>query len=199
MATKTQRRNATQNRLVAMSHPLRADVMRVLSERTASPKEIADELGEPIPNVSHHAKRLVQLGCAELVDKRQVRGAIEHFYRATERPLIDTEEWDDLHPLIAEKLVCDFMQSGIDDFVASAKAGMVGSDNRFHLTRTRLVLDDEGMEEALEIQERARLELMEAQARSASRLGQSGGDAKHASSWLGCFEVPPVASASDEG
>ena len=192
MATKTQRRNATQNRLVAMSHPLRADVMRVLSERTASPKEIADELGEPIPNVSHHAKRLVQLGCAELVDKRQVRGAIEHFYRATERPLVDTEDWEELHPLIAEDLVCHFMQSGIDDFVASAKAGMVGSDNRFHLTRTRLVLDQEGMDEALEIQERARLELTEAQARAANRMSESGEEAVHASSWLGCFEVPPL-------
>ena len=197
MATKTQRRTATQNRLVAMSHPLRADVMKVLSERTASPKEIADELGEPIPNVSHHAKRLVQLGCAELVDKRQVRGAIEHFYRATERPLVDTEEWDDLHPLIAEKLVCDFMQAGIDDFVSSAKAGMVGSDERFHITRTRLVLDEEGMDEALEIQERARLELLEAQARSANRLAESDGEAMHASSWLGCFEVPPVNAAED--
>ena len=199
MATKTQRRSATQNRLVAMSHPLRADVMRVLSERTASPKEIADELGEPIPNVSHHAKRLVQLGCAELVDKRQVRGAIEHFYRATERPLVDTEEWDDLHPMIAEDLVCGFMQSGIDDFVASAKAGMVGSDSRFHLTRTRLLLDQEGMDDALEIQERARLELMEAQARAANRLSESGETAMHASSWLGCFEVPPLDGAASEG
>ena len=198
MATKTQRRSATQNRLVAMSHPLRADVMRVLSERTASPKEIADELGEPIPNVSHHAKRLVQLGCAELVDKRQVRGAIEHFYRATERPLVDTEEWDDLHPLIAEKIVCDVMQAGLDDFVSSAKSGMVGSDERFHLTRTRLLLDEEGMTEALEIQERARLEIMEAQERAADRAANAAAETFHVTSWLGCFEVPPVASGVSE-
>ncbi|HVY97670.1 MAG TPA: winged helix-turn-helix domain-containing protein [Solirubrobacterales bacterium] len=192
MATKTEKRSATQNRLVAMSHPLRADILKVLSERTASPKEIADELGESIPNVSHHAKRLVQLGCAELVDKRQVRGAIEHFYRATERPLVDTEEWNELHPLVAEELVCDFMQSGIDDFVSSVRARMLGSDERFHLTRTRLVLDEEGMTEALEIQERARVEIMEAQARAADRMTKSEGQGFHVSSWLGCFEVPPV-------
>ena len=156
MATKTERRTATQNRLVAMSHPLRAQVLNVLNERTASPKEIADQLGEPIPNVSHHAKRLVQLGCAELVDKRQVRGAIEHFYRAIERPWVDAEEWNELDPLVAENFVCAIMQSGLDDFISSVKAKMVGSDERFVLSRTRLHLDEQGMSEALEIQERAR-------------------------------------------
>jgi len=198
MATKTERPSATQNRLIAMSHPLRANVLYVLTERTASPKEIAEELGEPIPNVSHHAKRLVQLGCAELVDKRQVRGAIEHFYRATERSLVSTDEWDELHPLIAEKIVCDIMQAGLDDFVSSVKEGMVGSDERFHLTRTRLVLDEQAMSEALEIQERARLEIMEVQERAAERAVDSPEDSFHVSSWLGCFEVPPVASAASK-
>jgi DNA-binding transcriptional ArsR family regulator len=192
MATKTERRSATQNRLVAMSHPLRARVLTLLSERTASPKEIADQLEEPIPNVSHHAKRLVQLGCAELVDKRQVRGAIEHFYRATERAVVDTEEWNELDPMVAESFVCDIMQSSLDDFTSSVRAKMIGTDERFHLTRTRLVLDQEGLAEALEIQERARLEIVELQARAADRLAASGDRGLHVSSCLGCFEVPPI-------
>lgn len=197
MATKTERRDAIQNRLIAMSHPLRASVLTMLTERTASPKEIADQLGEPIPNVSHHAKRLVQLGCAELIDKRQVRGAIEHFYRATDRALVDTGEWNELHPLAAENFVCDIMQSSVDDFTSSVRAKMIGANERFHLTRTRLLLDEEGVGEALEIQERARLEIVEAQARAADRLAQSGEQAMHVSSLLGCFEVPPVNSAAD--
>jgi len=196
MATKTEPRSATQNVLVAMSHPLRARVFNVLSERTASPKEIADLLGEPIPNVSHHAKRLVQLGCAELVDKRQVRGAIEHFYRATERPFIDMEQWNELDPLMAENFVSSIMQGCLDDFVASAREKMIGSDERFHLTRTRLMLDEEGMSEVLEIEERARLEIVEAQARAVDRI--AGGEKSfHATSWLGCFEVPPVEGKPD--
>jgi DNA-binding transcriptional ArsR family regulator len=196
VATKTERRSPTQNRLIAMSHPLRARVLNVLSERTASPKEIADQLGEPIPNVSHHAKRLVQLGCAELVDKRQVRGAIEHFYRATDRPMVETEEWNELDPLVAQDIVCKIMQLGLDDFVSSVKSKMVGTDERFHLTRTRLVLDEEALTEALEIQERARLEIVEAQARAADRLSASGEKGFHASSFLGCFEAPPIDSSS---
>jgi DNA-binding transcriptional ArsR family regulator len=195
MATKTTRRTAAQNRLVAMSHPLRAQVLNVLNERVASPKEIADQLGEPIPNVSHHAKRLVQLGCAELVDKRQVRGAIEHFYRAIEQTYIDAEQWNELDPLVAENFNCAVMQSGLDDFVSSVKAQMIGSDERFELSRTRVLLDHQGMTEALEIHERARLEITEAQARSADRIANSGEEGIHVTSWLGCFEVPPVSSA----
>ncbi len=196
MATKTDRRTAAQNRLVAMSHPLRAQVLNVLNERVASPKEIADQLEEPIPNVSHHAKRLVQLGCAELVDKRQVRGAIEHFYRATEQTFVDAEQWNELDPLVAENFVCAIMQAGLDDFVSSVKAKMIGSDERFELSRTRLLLDEQGMTEALEIQERARQEITEAQARAADRIANSGGDGMHVTSWLGCFEVPPLGGGS---
>jgi DNA-binding transcriptional ArsR family regulator len=198
MATKTDRRTAAQNRLVAMSHPLRAQVLNVLNERVASPKEIADQLGEPIPNVSHHAKRLVQLGCAELVDKRQVRGAIEHFYRATEQTFVDAEQWNDLDPLVAENFVCAIMQAGLDDFISSVKAKMIGSDERFELSRTRLLVDEQGMTEALEIQERARLEITEAQARAADRIANSGEQGIHVTSWLGCFEVPPL-SGGDSG
>lgn len=76
-----------------MSHPLRAAILRILVERTASPAEMARELGEELSNVSYHTKQLVRFQCAEPVDTRPARGALEHFYRATERHLIDTEEW----------------------------------------------------------------------------------------------------------
>jgi len=75
-----------------MSHPLRAAILRILAERTASPAEMARELREELSNVSYHAKQLVKLECAELVDTRVRRGAIEHLYRATERPLIETQQ-----------------------------------------------------------------------------------------------------------
>jgi DNA-binding transcriptional ArsR family regulator len=93
MSTGTERRRASENRIKAVSHPLRAAVLRILSERTASPAEMARELGEELSNVSYHAKQLVAFECAELVDIQVVRGALEHFYRATELPLVDIEEW----------------------------------------------------------------------------------------------------------
>src|SRR6187551_447203 len=176
MSTKTQRRKATENRIKAMSHPLRASILRILVERTASPAEMARELDEELSNVSYHTKQLVGFECAELVSTRPVRGALEHFYRATERHLIDTEEWEELDPVIAEDLVCEFMQKILDDFVASARAGIVGSDKNFQLTRTLLALDQQGLQEVLEAHERVRLEILEIQARSVARMVESGED-----------------------
>lgn len=190
MSTKTQRRKATENRIKAMSHPLRAAILRILADRTASPAEMARELDEELSNVSYHTKQLVGFDCAELVSTRPVRGALEHFYRATERHLIDTEEWEELDPVIAEDLVCEFMQKILDDFLASAKARLIGGDKDFHLTRTPLVLDDEGLQEALEAQEKARLEILEIEARSAARMVESGEEGMHVSSSQGLFKMP---------
>lgn len=194
MSTKVQRRQATENRIKAMGHPLRSAILRILADRTASPAEMARELEEELPNVSYHTRQLVALECVELVSTRPVRGALEHFYRATERHLIDTEEWEELDPLVAEGLVCEFMQKILDDFVASRKAGIVGADENFHLTRTPLVLDEAGMREALEIHERARLEILEVESRSNARLVESGETGFPVSSSQGCFQMPAPGS-----
>ncbi|HET7510390.1 MAG TPA: helix-turn-helix domain-containing protein [Solirubrobacterales bacterium] len=173
-----------------MSHPLRAAVLRILTERTSSPAEMARELDEELSNVSYHTKQLVEFECAELVSTRPVRGALEHFYRATERHLIDTEEWEELDPVIAEDLVCEFMQKILDDFTSSARAQLVGGDKDFHLTRTLLVLDQEGLQEALEAHERARQEIVDIASRSADRLIESGEEGLHVSTAQGCFKLP---------
>jgi DNA-binding transcriptional ArsR family regulator len=190
MSTKTQRRKATENRIRAMSHPLRAAILRILVERTASPAEMARELNEELSNVSYHAKQLVEFECAELVSTRPVRGALEHFYRATERHLIDTEEWEELDPVLAEDILCEIMQKVLDDFVASTRAQLIGADKDFHLTRTPLVLDREGLQEALEAHERARLEILEIEARSAARMLESGEEGTNVSSCHSCFKMP---------
>ncbi|HET8954371.1 MAG TPA: helix-turn-helix domain-containing protein [Solirubrobacterales bacterium] len=190
MSTKSQRRKATENRIKAMSHPLRASILRILADRTASPAEMARELDEDLSNVSYHTKQLVGFECAELVSTRPVRGALEHFYRATERHLIDTEEWEELDPLVAEGILGEIMQKMINDFVVSAKAQLIGGDKDFHLTRTPLVLDEEGLQEALEVQEKARLELLEVEARSAARILESGEEGTNVSSSHSLFKMP---------
>jgi DNA-binding transcriptional ArsR family regulator len=173
-----------------MGHPLRAAILRILADRTASPAEMARELEEELSNVSYHTKQLVEFECAELVSTRPVRGALEHFYRATERHLIDTKEWEEIDPVLAEDLICEVQQKMLDDFVTSMRANLVGADKNFHLTRTPLVLDAEGLQEALEAHERARLELLEIGTRSAARIVESGEEGVSVSSCQSCFRMP---------
>jgi DNA-binding MarR family transcriptional regulator len=194
MSTKTERRTerqkAAQNRIKAMNHPLRATLLMILTERTSSPAEMARELDEDLSNVSYHTKQLVELECAELVNTRPVRGALEHFYRATERHQLYMNEWDELDPIMAENIVSEIMQKIFDDFVSSARAGVVGSDADFHLGRTPLIFDQEGLKEALEAHENARLEIMDIAARSAERMVNSGEEGINVSSSQACFKMP---------
>jgi DNA-binding transcriptional ArsR family regulator len=191
MPSTTDRRRVESERLMkAMSHPLRAAILRVLNERTASPAELARELDDHLHNVSYHTKRLEQLGCVELVKERHVRGAVEHFYRATTRALVDTSDWEGLDPVIKEDLVGESMQRILDDFVASAKARIVGADKDFWLTRTPLVLDEEGLREAKAIHERAFEELQEVEARSAERLLEEKAEGRSVSSSQALFKLP---------
>jgi len=190
MSTKIERRQAAQNRIKAMNHPLRAALLRILVERTSSPAEMARELDEDLSNVSYHTKQLVELDCAELVSTRPVRGALEHFYRATERSVIDKEEWNELDPMMAENFLGEIMQKILDDFVVSTRASLVGSDADFHLGRTPLVLDQEGLKEALEAHERTHSEIMDIATRSAARMVESGEGGLNVSSSQACFKMP---------
>jgi DNA-binding transcriptional ArsR family regulator len=179
--------------LIALADPLRAEMLRILAERPASPVEMARELGVPTPNVSHHAKRLVELDCAELVEEEKVQGAMKHIYRATDRVLVETEEWDEMHPAEARGFLAVSMQAVIDDFVASEREQTVAGDRDFHLSRTPMVLDQQGLEEGLEIYEAARLAMAEVERRSAERRQGEEEPSFRVSSVFGLFKVPPVA------
>jgi DNA-binding transcriptional ArsR family regulator len=197
MSRKTKRREAVENRLIAMSHPVRREVLRTLVERSSSPVEIGRELDLPTPNISHHVKRLVELGCAELVEERKVQGAIQHIYRATELTLVSKEEWDRMHPAEAQAFVAEIMQKILDDFLASEKAQIVGMDSDFHLSRTPISLDIAGLREAVTLMERVRLEVDDIVCRSVERSKAEGTETFPVSSSLGIFRMPGKHLLSD--
>jgi DNA-binding transcriptional ArsR family regulator len=89
----------------ALGHPVRVRALEVLNTRVASPSELAKELGEPLGNVAYHIKILEENGAIELVRTAPVRGALEHFYRAS----ISTQ--------IAQTAL-DLDQQGYDEVVA---------------------------------------------------------------------------------
>ena len=93
----TKTKTGVDQRLVrAIGHPLRLRLLTIFNERVASPSDLAAELGEPIGNVSYHTRILARLGCVELVRTKQVRGAVEHYYRAVVRPVFSDDDWAEL-------------------------------------------------------------------------------------------------------
>lgn len=72
----------------ANTHPLRISILEVLGidgGRTLSPKDLSIELQAPLSTVNYHVTELANAGLLELRGERQVRGAVEHFYRPAMR------------------------------------------------------------------------------------------------------------------
>jgi DNA-binding transcriptional ArsR family regulator len=70
--------------LIALRHPLRRQILRTMADQDPiSPRQISDELREPLSNVSYHVRVLADCGAVTLVDTAPVRGSMQHFYSPT--------------------------------------------------------------------------------------------------------------------
>jgi len=196
VATKAQRRQATQNRMKAMSHPLRAEAFRLIRERgPLSPTEVARKLEADLKEVSYHVRKLAEYDCVEEVENRPVRGALEHFYRATDRHMVDTEEWGELaelEPHMAEVLTDEFLQAIVDDYSASRRAAIVALDDEFWITRNPLLMDPQGVRECQEAAKKYEGEIVKIAARSAVRRDKEGTPEVSVSSSIVLFKMPNI-------
>lgn len=194
MGTKAseRRREAALKRLEAMSDPLGADVLQALiMDGPASATELARKLGQPFHKVNYQLReRLARLGCAELVEVRPSGGSFARIYRATERHLVTTEEWESLEPEVKDHHATRFAEAIVSDLELALTARTVGQTKDFHLTQARIAVDRQGCEEILEIHERARQEALEAGDRAQQRLADSGDEATCMSTCQAAFVVP---------
>jgi DNA-binding transcriptional ArsR family regulator len=195
----TKARAGVDQRLVrAIGHPLRLRLLTIFNERVASPSDLAAELGEPIGNVSYHTRILARLGCIELVKTKQVRGAIEHYYRAVVRPVFSDEDWAELPKSIRKSLADAVLAEIADDMGAAATEG--GFDRAdVHLARTPLTLDKKGWQELNELLQEVGEKALEIQAESAGRLQADGASASEAAALVLMLFEPPSVSGKTKG
>jgi DNA-binding transcriptional ArsR family regulator len=107
----------------AMSHPLRVRILAMLDERKASPNQLSGWLGASLGTVAYHVRTLEQLGLIELVDETRVRGAVEHHYRAKERPRVTADGWAQAPPIAKQAAVGSALDVIAEYSRASAAAG----------------------------------------------------------------------------
>jgi DNA-binding transcriptional ArsR family regulator len=131
----------------ALAHPLRLQILSIVEKRTASPKEIAREIGAPLTHVSYHVRQLAQLGVIKLERTTPRRGAVEHHYRMEAEPSINDEAWRAAPEIAKQALVSAVLgQMSAQVNAAAAEAGF--SRDGAHLQRLPLELDEEGWREA---------------------------------------------------
>ena len=152
---------------------MRARILMILNERVASPNEIAELIDERLPNVSYHVRALLELGCIELVDTAQRRGAIEHYYKAVVRPFFTDSDWKRI-PRSGRQAISDTALQVIWQDVADAvKAGTFDARPDRYLTHSPMVLDEEGWSELHRVMSEAFAEAEKIESDSARRLKKS--------------------------
>jgi DNA-binding transcriptional ArsR family regulator len=155
----------------ALTHPVRMRVLTLLNQKVASPSELAEELGEPLGNVSYHVRMLLDLDLVELVNTKPRRGAVEHYYRATASPGI----WDQLPDPLREGIADAILTKAWEDTLAAVEAGTFDSRADSHLSHTALVLDEQGWGEVAELLNETRDRAMTIEAAAAKRVAQADG------------------------
>jgi DNA-binding transcriptional ArsR family regulator len=157
----------------ALSHPMRARILVILNERVASPNEIAEMIHERLPNVSYHVRALLDLGCIELVDTAQRRGAIEHYYRAVVRPFFSDSDWKRI-PRSGRQAISDTVLQVIwEDASEAIKAGTFDSRPDRYLTHSPMVVDEQGWSEIADVMAQAYGKVEKIESQSARRLKKS--------------------------
>lgn len=173
--TRTSPEGITQQLAKALAHPLRVRILTSLHKGISSPNQLAQELGEPLGNVSYHVKTLLEFDCVELVKTEPRRGAVEHFYRATERAFFSDSDWEKI-PASARKGISGAVLEMIgQDSTQALVAGTIDARSDSHVSRTPLVLDEKGWTDLNALLGETLERAIEIQEESASRLGKDKG------------------------
>ncbi len=145
--------HVTDPRMVAaLAHPLRVQILDRLENGTASPSQLAEQIGAPLGNVSYHVRRLESLGVLKLERKVRRRGAVEHYYRVENRPSIRGEAWKGTPDIVKEAFLNSVLGNIAGQVNAAASSGGFGDDS--HVSRLPLTLDEQGFKEVGEEYER---------------------------------------------
>lgn len=175
---------------LVISSEITIKVLVALVERAASPKQVATALGLKVPTVSHHVKKLERMGLIELVEEKEVRGAVQHTYRAVIRPIVSDEEWEKLGIEERQRFSIWIVQMILVDAARSFEARLFDARVDNHLSRTPLVVDEQGATEVAEIQNQALSDIIEVAASSAARMVSSGETGIDFVTAMMCFELP---------
>lgn len=168
--SRTSPEGITQQLAKALAHPLRVRILSSLHKGISSPNQLAQELGEPLGNVSYHVKTLLEYDCVELVKTEPRRGAVEHFYRATDRAFLSDSDWAKI-PASARKGISGSILESIGQSATDAMAeGTIEGRKDSHLSDTPLLLDQKGWKDLNKVLADAVKKAAEIQKEAAGRL-----------------------------
>jgi hypothetical protein len=171
-------------------------ILTTLHRGISSPNQLSQELGEPLGNVSYHVKTLLEFDCVELVKTEPRRGAVEHFYRATERAFLSDEDWAKIPASTRKGISGVILESIGADATRALVEGTIENRTNSHISRTPLVLDDQGFNDLSAILADLLDRANEIQDEAAARLNKDKGDSVSTMMAILHFETPSESQSS---
>lgn len=141
--------------VTALGHPLRVAILELLNEREASPSEMQRPLEESLGVINYHVGVLKDCGCVEVIRTRQVRGAVEHFYRAVPRSYVGHQDLRDVPQSIRGLPTGISLKSFLEASSAAIQAGKVDGRDDTVWSWMTVAVDDLGWQSAVEISQGA--------------------------------------------
>jgi hypothetical protein len=169
--------DAIDQRMVrSLAHPLRIQILELLTDHVASPNGLANELEAGLGDVAYHTRALDRYGALELVDTAQRRGATEHFYKANPEAFVGGPSWRKVPRAIRGGVSAATLQTFLDKAIAALEAGTLDDRDDTVFRWMPLHLDKEGFEEVVSILEEATKLMLAAHVRSQDRLSEGGSE-----------------------
>jgi DNA-binding transcriptional ArsR family regulator len=173
-----------------LSHSVRTECLTILAERVASPRELSELISHDLSNVSYHVRVLDELGLIELVGEESVRGAVAHYYRAVERPLLSQNEWENMPHELRKAFSSHNWDVLLKNVTRAIEKGTFDSRSDRHLTRTPLLLDSEGFARLSTLMDQLLETIFSEQAAAAERMNKSKEKPIHAVAATALFAMP---------
>jgi DNA-binding transcriptional ArsR family regulator len=186
----------TQQLAKALAHPLRVRILTSLHKGISSPNQLSQELGEPLGNVSYHVKTLLEYECVELVKTEPRRGAVEHFYRATERAFFSASDWEKIPASARKGISGSILETVGQDATEALTSGSIDKRSDSHVSRTPLVLDEKGWSDVTALLGDTLNRAIEIQEEAADRLAGKKSDAVTTKLAILHFESPSAKGGS---
>jgi DNA-binding transcriptional ArsR family regulator len=167
--------------LKALAHPLRVAILDLMNAGEWSPNELKKALGEGLSQVSYHVKVLKDFEMIELTKTEPRRGAVEHYYRATERAFVPSGIASDI-PKVAQRIIGNgFLESIERDVGDSLKAGTFYDRDDWHVGWIPADLDGQGRQDAEKLADQFIDDFLKIEAESATRRATDKGEGEHIS------------------
>ncbi len=177
-----------------LADPLRVKIVSELGMREMSPKQFHEQFGGgSLSRVSRAFEVLIEYGWlrqtkTETGGKR--RGAVEHFYRATQSALLDEPTWRDVPGPVKDMFTKMIFETFAERVAQAVEAKTIDSRDDRHFTWSPLTLDQQGWENVLARVNEVFYSLVEEQEDANARMAESGEEPIPMTVALAVFESP---------